>query len=331
MFAINTHKNPIWISWHKSQRTTSLCLKLGIHSAVLQLEGGLFSRHIMSALWSLYILATYRPTKVYLQYSYLLLVIIHIYKRVFVKKASVICDCHTKALRRTIKTKGLIKVLYSKIKKMSFKCVDICIISNSGQLKDARMYCSNIHVLPDPIPVIAAKTSLEAKKPYVVFVCSYDTDEPVYSICRATIELSKYINVYITGAAPTNIINHFSTDAPNVILTGFLPRNEYENLISGASCIISCTDEEGCLQSAGYEALALGVPYITSSKKSLVDYFGDCAIYVDNTKDGIINGVNQALDNIDIFKSNLARLRSTKKAEFDTSLLRLNKAVNLLE
>lgn len=265
-----------------------------------------------------------KPDVILIQYSYLLLIAVYLYKRVFRSKAYVVCDCHTKALRRRLDGRG--EKLFEYLKKKSFGCVDLCLIANEGQRLDALKYIERIQVIPDPIPAISSSAMNETSNRSVVFVCSFDDDEPVSEIFGAAEALGSIGEVYITGKADS-VVNERSEDLSRVTLTGFLPEEEYNELIGRAACIVSCTTEEGCLQSSGYEALAVETPFVTSATRALRDYFKDAAVFVDNESKSILEGVDIAVRNSDQLIGRIRKLKRNKTEEIDQSLHQLEEII----
>lgn len=298
--------------------------RLGIPLVARQKEGGVLTRHLTSFLWSLAVLVRRKPAVILIQYSYLLLIAVYLYKTISRSKVYVVCDCHTKALRRRLEGRG--SKLFEYLKKKSFDCVDLCLIANEGQRADALKYIDRIQVIPDPIPAIHSRPIDEARGQSVVFVCSFDDDEPVSEMLMAAEALSVVGEVYVTGKADRAVFDRLRRPS-KVNLTGFLPEDEYGELLQRASCIVSCTTEEGCLQSSGYEALATETPFVTSATQALREYFEDAAVFVDNESKSIRKGVDVALENSVQLRSKLRKLKRHKTEEIGRSLNRLEETI----
>ncbi|WP_347330096.1 glycosyltransferase [Marinimicrobium locisalis] len=256
-----------------------------------------------------------------IQYSYLLLVAVYLYKTLVRSEVRVISDCHTKALRRGLSGRG--KRVFAYLKKKSFECVDLCLIANEGQKADALKYTDRIQVIPDPIPPMAPQGKIKGRGHSVVFVCSFDDDEPVSEILDAAEALSRDRNVYITGRAAPSVRERVEP-LPRVLLTGFVSEGEYNQLIGDAGCLVSCTTEEGCLQSSGYEAIAVETPFVTTDSRALRAYFRDAAVYVDNDSGSIRSGVHRALECGGDLRKRMRRLKRQREGE-------MNQAMNTLE
>lgn len=153
---------------------------------------------------------------------------------------------------------------------------------------------------------------------YVVFPVTYANDEPIESILAAA-KLTPDITYVLTGRAPDWV----KQQAPsNVRLPGFVSREEFELLLDGAGAIGALTDRPFTMQRAGYEALELGAPLITSPTDDLREYFGDSVQYADSTNSAgsIASAVSTSLLRHDEYREKMLRLRELKIDEQEHTL-----------
>ena len=66
------------------------------------------------------------------------------------------------------------------------------------------------------------------------------------------------------------------------------------------------------MQRGAYEAIYLGRPVITSGWEILKHNFDEGTVFVDNTEDGIANGIDEALKNLLSLKRGARRLKERK-------------------
>lgn len=302
----------IWMSWHLSRRSKTLSGCLGIPLIAVQYEGGKLLRHARSAAWSVVLLTRLRPRTLFLQYSFLLLVIISLYKALAPYQVTVYCDCHTKALRRKLQGSG--SNIFSALKKWSIGSADVVILANSGQIQDLQGLNDRFLIVPDFVPDFRANGRSNLPDPYCVMSMSFDKDEPVAELADAAELIGQNQAVYITGSAPDWYYQRFDNN-PSVHVTGFLPDSRYLQLIRHASCVISLTSEEGCLQCAGYEALAFAVPFVTSNTKALREYFGASAIFVDHCGASIAEAANAVHHRQENYRQSMAELKREKELQ----------------
>jgi glycosyltransferase involved in cell wall biosynthesis len=318
---LKTGYGEIWITWNDSQRSRNIAKDLGLPIFEKVFDRNPLSRHILSSLWTIYLLIKLKPRKVYLQYSFLLLVIVAIYKRLSFNPVCIICDCHTKALRRSIK--GTLSSLFWWIKSKSFQSVALPIITNTEMLPDILRLSDRFFILPDKIPEIKINQESQQQETYCVFVCSYAIDEPLREVIEAAQLLQGTIKVYCTGRIPTKLNHLVNQPHKNIHFTGFLSTTAYNKLISFADCILALTSEEGCLQCAGYEALSVGAPLVVSDTTALKTYFHDSAIYVKHQARDISNGVCLALSNSPSMRLNTQQLKFLRTQEYRLAMQKL--------
>ncbi|MES2822436.1 MAG: hypothetical protein V4732_02460 [Pseudomonadota bacterium] len=311
----------VFMSWNKSQRSRNLANKLSMEFLVTQPEGTAFYRFTQCTIWTIFHLVKKRPKTIVLQYSFLLLIILSIYKVINTTSIILICDCHTKALKRSVS--GKFQNTFYKLKKWSFSKTNLCILHNPEQLQDLIRFSKNFIVLRDPIPIFLRDSELLDKeksdiKEKIVFVCSYDKDEPINEIVSAAKSLSNSYKIYMTGNVPKKY--KLILNSNEITFTGYLADCEYQSLLMDAILIASLTTEDSCVQSAAFEAMAAGSAYLTSKKKSLVDMLGVAAAYTENKAPDIIAAAAMAIQNRAVLIGEMAQLKIFLNEEFEKNL-----------
>lgn len=318
----------VFMSWHKSQRSRNLAEKLSLNLLAIQPEGLALYRFVKCAIWTIFHLLAKRPKIIVIQYSFLLLAILSIYKVINIGPIILICDCHTKALKRSVS--GRFGNIFHKIKKWSFTKSTLCIIHNPDQSLDVLNFSKSYTVLRDPIPIFSRNfTSDDTRKVLVeesiVFVCSYDKDEPIAEMVSAAKSLSRICKIYMTGNVPKKY--RWILDSNEINFTGYLDESRYQSLLSDATLIISLTTEDSCVQSAGFEAMAAGSAYLTSKKKSLVDMLGAAAAYTENNAPDIIAAAEIAMKNRIMLVAEMEKLKIFLNEEFEKNLQGIKKII----
>ena len=315
-----------WITWHHSQRSRNLANDLKLPILEYVNNSTLFSRHFFSSIWTCYILIRHRPLTIYIQYSFLLLLIIAIYKLCNVRKVQVICDCHTKALRK--KLENPLANLFWGLKKLSFSLADLSIISNKGLIADVEKLTDKYFILPDKIPKINLAQEFTPSDAFCVFVCSYAVDEPLTEIIKAAEELHDEIQIFCTGSIPNSLSELKSQTFNNIYFTDYLEDNDYINLLSNAQCIIALTTENNCLQCAGYEALSLEIPVVLSKTQALKNYFKDSAIFVENEANSIVLGIKKSIQHREVLIQRIKRMKKIRTIEYEEKMNKLRRIVD---
>lgn len=309
-----TDKHHCWITWNRSARSRTLARALDVALHEISIESDLLTRHALSSLLTIRLLLKERPRVVYLQYSFLLLIVVAIYKLIYLGRTVVVCDCHTKAIRRT--APGPLNWLFWPLKKLSFRFADVTIVSNTGLTDDIRRLHSNFYILPDKIPVISFDKSHARDAIYYVYISSFAADEPVHQIFEVAAALNPDEKIYWTGRIPHDF--HIPADKPrNLVFTGYLNDAAYHSLIGNADCLLALTTEENCLQCGAYEALAVNVPMILSDTRALRQYFGEAAIYTNHAPDNIVQALHHAISGKPQLGAQIAVVASRRRAEFE--------------
>jgi hypothetical protein len=80
--------------------------------------------------------------------------------------------------------------------------------------------------------------------------------------------------------------------------------------------VICLTTRDHTMQRGACEALSMGKPIVTSHWPLLQEYFNKGTVHVDNTSDGIRNGVDEMKANYDRYLSGILELQSSQQAEW---------------
>jgi glycosyltransferase involved in cell wall biosynthesis len=140
-------------------------------------------------------------------------------------------------------------------------------------------------VLPDKIPEIdgaGQHTTLKGRL-NVAYICTFSVDEPWKEVIAAAELLPKDICIYITGRNSVK-----QEDVPeNVVLTGYMPRQDYQNLLHSVDAVMVLTTADENLVCGGYEAVAAGKPLVLSDTRTLRDFFCKGTVFTGNRSDEI--------------------------------------------
>jgi glycosyltransferase involved in cell wall biosynthesis len=121
----------------------------------------------------------------------------------------------------------------------------------------------------------------------VVFPASWYEDEPMPALLDAARRLPD-VRFAVTGTPPAGM------QVPaNVRLTGFLPREEFLGLLSGARVVLALTNRDWTMQRAAYEAVAAGRPVVASDTQALRGYLGDAACYAGDLASAIRDALSK--------------------------------------
>ncbi len=310
-----------FITWHIQARSRNLAKRLGIPLHEMEIRGNNLWRHIASSMWTIFLIIKERPGTIIIQYSYMLLIILAIYKLLFKNRIRLVADCHTKALRRRA-PKYLDRVFWP-IKRWSFRQADAMIVSNKALIAEASILNGRVLVMPDPIPLIE-HTSSDSKsyENYCVFISSFAADEPISDVMKAASILKEEIPFYWTGRVPKSMHNLISA-AKNIEFTSYLEDGDYQKLISNARCLLILSVEDNCLMSGAYEALAAGVPMVLSDTRALREFFESAAVYCNHIPENIAAAVRNACERELELRECSKRVKDERNGEFKSYLTAL--------
>ncbi len=295
----------LWISWHDSSRSRNLARLLGapLLSYVDRPYG--LRRHLSGSAWTVRMLTHHRPRLVFLQNSFMLLLIVAAYKRLTPWQVRVVADCHNKSLLRQLE--GPLAPVFRYLKRWSFAAADLVLVSNSAMFAPAGRLSNHVLALRDSLPRELAESATttttaagrrgQPADRYVLFPCSFDHDEPIAVILAAARQIAAAgFRVVITGDSRRlrGTVQFHAT--PSVCLTGWLSHEEYRDRVLGAAAIIALTDDRDCLMCAAYEALAARRPLVVSDWPVARACFGDAATYTTNTPAAVAQHVLRVLE-----------------------------------
>lgn len=147
----------------------------------------------------------------------------------------------------------------------------------------------------------------------VTFVSRFSPTEPLDVVLEAARILdNEDVNIYITGSlkdAEKDVLNNHSK---NIIFTDFLSDSEYAGLLRDSDAVMSLCTSDNTMQRGAYEAMSLETPLIISNWKLLQDTFYSGAVYIENTVEGIVNGVNEMRNNKIRYKEEIKNLKKER-------------------
>jgi len=299
-------KKIIFLSWAQiSRRSQLISEKLDIEHVNVFLLKHVYTlspiRYYLQTLRTIKILAAIKPDVIFVQNPPILApLIVYLYARI--RKARFVIDSHTGALmawwwkwtlplhaflsRRaiaTIVTNSFLKSMVEKWKARAFIIADIPTTFPKGH----------------PYPVDGEFS--------VAVINTFSPDEPLKAVLTAARRLPE-THFYVTGDTILGKASLLSNPPGNVHFTGFIPDREYIGLLNSVDAIMVLTTDNYTMQRGACEAVSLGKPIITSNWPVLRDYFNKGSVFVDNTSEGIVGGVEEMKKHIHSLKADIIRL-----------------------
>jgi glycosyltransferase involved in cell wall biosynthesis len=115
----------------------------------------------------------------------------------------------------------------------------------------------------------------------VYFISSFEIDEPVYEVFRASEILGPDgFHFYVTGRYQKRKI--VPENFPYITFLGFVPEVDFYKHLFCSEIVVDLTERDNCLVCGAYEALEANKPLVLSRKKALEEYFTGGTIFTEN-------------------------------------------------
>jgi len=154
---------------------------------------------------------------------------------------------------------------------------------------------------------------------YVIAPWNLAADEPIGEFIEAVRALPDvpFDMTWYAERMPERFRNSIP---PNLVLTGYLESNEFNELFQKSGAAISLTIREGTQPSAASEAIAFDVPLILSDMETARTLYGEGAAYVDNTPESIVSGVREVMSHRSLYAEKLEHLRETLQGDLESEI-----------
>lgn len=230
-----------------------------------------------------------------------------------------VADVHTGFIIQSgPKEKILNKPFINQLKKCDY------IIVHNEQMKKIipKEILDKTVVIYDPITVQPHQMQYSD---YIIYPCSFASDEPVDEIIEAFDEI-KDLKLYITGDynKRPELLKYTSK---TIKFTGFLPRQHYENMLKNSKAIITGSKREYTFLMSAWEAVSYTKPLILTNTKCLKQFFKDYAkFYNYKDKKSIQDSIKEAVN------SKISKEQSMElEKKVNLSIKEFNKILNEME
>jgi glycosyltransferase involved in cell wall biosynthesis len=308
------NKRAIWLSWENQRRNRELSTALNIplfeFAEIDSIENPLL-KYILGLTKTILVVIKTKPKIVFCQNpSIVLSLLILIFK--IISDLRVVIDAHNAGL---FPLGSQYKIL-NWLSRIIQRYADLTIVSNDKLKMQVELNRGRAFVLQDKIPELNSNLLKNLKGKYkILFICTYADDEPFEMVFEAAKYIKKDIFIYVTGNFNKKSINPGELPA-NVILTGFMPDNEYVAMLYSVDATIDLTNRENCLVCGAYESTAAGKPMILSKTRALMEYFNQGVVYVEHNIDDIANGIAEVIERRNELSLQVRDLKKIKAAEW---------------
>jgi glycosyltransferase involved in cell wall biosynthesis len=161
----------------------------------------------------------------------------------------------------------------------------------------------------------------------IALVNTFASDEPLDEVLLAAADLPD-VHFYVTGRINAQRSEIVKRSTANVHFTDFLSEETYHSLLNSSQAVMCLTLRNHTMQRGACEALSLGKPIITSNWPILCQYFNKGTVHVDNTVEGIHQGVLQMKENLNSFQAGIQELQLDQQREWQE---RVNNLADLIQ
>lgn len=289
----------IWIAWETQKRSITLAKHFNCKLLIFDIEG--IFRYPLCVFKTLFCLLYNRPKLLFVQNPSMALAALACFYCSF-SNTKLVIDRHT-TFRLNKPHSGSLSIwLFMRFHYYTLKHAHLTIVTNSYLADLVIKAQGRPAILPDKLPDLPSVTyPVNKKSIHLLLISSFGLDEPI----NETIEAFKLLNnptctMYITGNYKKRLSELPQNLPENLILTGYIPESDYYNLLQTSDIVLVLTKADYCMLCGCYEAISAEKPLITSDKEVLRNYFKE-ALFVDNSTQGILKGITEVLQNIDIY------------------------------
>jgi glycosyltransferase involved in cell wall biosynthesis len=176
---------------------------------------------------------------------------------------------------------------------------DLVIVTNPPHADRVRRIGGKAFVCPDPLPdvpqsPVPPQRLLDTAKS-VLFICSYEVDEPYAAVFEAARQLAKHgFTLFASGRYARAGLSPEAV--PHVVLLGYVDPSTYNAYLRHVDVVLDLTTWEDCLVCGAYEAMAAGKPCVLSRTPSLTAMFTHGTVFSSHDPDAIARAVLSAYE-----------------------------------
>jgi glycosyltransferase involved in cell wall biosynthesis len=280
-------KKAIWITWENQIRNRSMASLIGADLHVFAHKGSRLKRYLSCTYDTVKTIYSNRPDIVFAQNPSILLNYLLILIRPFCGY-KLVSDAHYGGVISCQKYKYFQKVL-----DICNRLVDLVIVTNNDHAEYIKQIKGKALICEDPLPDIMRYSVEESNQKRVLYICSFDIDEPYINVFNAA-ELLHKDGFLIFVSGNYNKVNLDIEKYPFVNFLGYLPESEYYIKLFKSDIILDLTEFENCLVCGAYEAMAAEKPLVTSDTVCLRDYFNKGTVFTRHDELSIANAIKTA-------------------------------------
>ena len=318
----------VWITWERQRRSLELSSALGCKLFVLEHKG--LYRYLRCIFSTVKIVHRERPKCLFVQNPSMVLACLAVLFLRFFYRPFIIVDRHSNFMLNNKSRFSIYELFFRILSMVTIRLADLTIVTNEELSNHIELEGGKPFVLPDKIPCINAINQNNCNSPSVLFISSFASDEPISTIWDAA-EILKASNITFYVSGNTNKLNKalYKKKPTNIILTGYLPDQNYIDLLFCVDICIILTRSEYTLLCGCYEAIAAGRPFITSNTKVLQHLFKE-AFFVENNAESIVDGIKNILENPKTYRLKVLNMLDVLNKSWTVKFSELNRFIDSL-
>ena len=266
----------IWITWENQIRNRSMTRELGVPLFVILSNRGRISRYASCIYRTVILLFQEKPSIIICQNPSIVLILLLLFLRSFFG-FKIVIDAHYGGIDDWTGSD-----IFQRVLDFCNRTAELVIVTNESHAHRVRCLGGKVFVCPDPLPDLSAYSGHITEIPHkVLFICSFDVDEPYREVFRAAEILApEEFCFFVSGNYRK--VGITADEFPNVRLLGFVPESEFYDHLFSSQLVVDLTNNDNCLVCGAYEALEAGKPLVLSKKKALEEYFTGGTVFTEN-------------------------------------------------
>lgn len=281
----------LWVTWEVQRRNQSISKRLG--ARLLEIHGvgkSRLGRYARSTYLTVAAALKEKPDVIIAANPSMVLASVAVLLGRAMRRP-VLIDTHNGALEALV---GGVVADY--LETALARTADVTVVHNDDLIDRVRRRGGRPFVLPDPIPDLPRVDSTESPlkgRQNVLYICSFDIDEPYLEVMEAGRILGPDVHIYVTGRRSDLVTR--AGPPPNVIPTGYLAEADYIRALRTADVVMALTTNDRCAMCGAYEAVSAGKPMVLTGTTTLRNIFSRGTVYTENRAADIARAIDEAL------------------------------------
>lgn len=216
-------------------------------------------------------------------------------------------------LQKLIARKAIVNILDQGCFRLTFESWGCRVVTL--QRPPIRRVSSNghTHSMVDPLEITVVNT--------------FAADEPLIPIIDAANRLPD-VHFSILGDTRLAHPKVFKNIPENITYTGYLKGDDYWNQIHKSQAILCLTTYSRSLLGGAQDGMMAEVPLILSRQPVLCEYFTKGCIFIENSAQGIVNGIDQLKQRYETLEQEIISLRAEKQILWEKNYEALRNIIN---